>query len=100
MSDRNRLPACSVCVDVKCERDIGADFSEPQNASTGEMVSQNAGIGPTQVAEGNAMLQAAGRDAYYDERGALHCKDRRTFNKVLQDRGLFNRDEVVSPKNV
>ena len=36
MSDRNRLPACSVCVDVKCERDIGADFSEPQNASTGE----------------------------------------------------------------
>jgi len=100
MADRNNLPTCSVCVDVKCERDIGADHSDPRNASTGEMVSQNAGIGPTQVAEGNAALQAAGRDAHYDERGTLHCRDRREFNKVLRDRGMFNKDEVVSPKHI
>jgi hypothetical protein len=54
----------------------------------------------TQVAEGNAALQAAGRDAYYDKRGDLHCRDRREFNKVLRDRGLFNRDETCSPRNV
>jgi putative FmdB family regulatory protein len=109
VAGRNDFPDCLFCESeyptlmnpgVVMERDFAADHGSPRNASTGEMISKNAGIGPTQVAEGNAALQAAGRDAHYDERGTLFCKDRREFNKVLRDRGLFNKDEIISPRNV
>jgi len=96
VAERNDEVLCPSC-GSRCSRDLGLEFGEPRNASSGEIVSVNAGVGVTQVRGGNADLQRAGfapHEASYDGRGSLHCRDRQTYLRVLHHKGLHNKDEI------
>jgi hypothetical protein len=64
-----------------------------RNASTGEIVSVNAGVGIGQEAQGNRDLAANSIDAYYDSQGTLHSANRQAQNEALATRGMMNLDD-------
>ena len=91
--DRGTRPASETC--PKCgkraySKDVG---NSGWRASTGELVSVNAGVGIGQEAQGNRDLAANGIDAYYDCDGTLHSANRQAQNEALATRGLMNRDD-------
>ena len=66
-----------------------------RKAECGQVVSVNAGVNTTQVADANKMMAVAGVGAHFDAHtGNLVARNRREYLKALHVRGLHNMDEI------
>ena len=91
-TDRGCRPPWKTC--PKCGKHaICEGIGHGRNASTGELVSVNAGVGVGQEEQGNRDLAANDINAYYDKQGTLHSANRQAQNEALACRGLANLDD-------
>jgi len=96
-ADRNLMPMCQAC-GAHCERDMNAEHGCSRMASSGEVRSVNAGVGIDQIQEANKHY--ADLDVHFcPKTGDMVARNRGQYLKALERRGLFNRDEVRSPKH-
>ncbi len=64
------------------------------NAKAGPVKSVNAGVGASQIQQGDRDMALAGVDVKYDPAtGNMHAADRRTFLKALKVRGLYSNTD-------
>lgn len=89
-ASRPKHKRCPVCGKRAYSKDV---VNNGWHASTGELVSVNAGVGIGQEAQGNRDLAANNVDAYYDKVGTLHSANRQAQNEALATRGLLNKDD-------
>ena len=89
-ASRPKHKRCPKCGKRAYSKDV---VNSGRRASTGEIVSVNAGVGIGQEAQGNRDLAANGVDAYYDGDGTLHSANRQAQSEALATRGLLNKDD-------
>lgn len=97
IKDRNKCPRCPECGSWT-ERDLQAEHGRPRNASCGEIVSVNGGVGATQVQRARKMFAHIG--VTFDDNGTVRAPEgRRQYLRYLKERAIHNNDEVCGGVN-